>query len=31
MVRIVQKVGKALFYNYLQDFGFGKATDVALS
>ena len=30
MVRIIQKVGKALFYNYLTDFGFWSPTEVTL-
>lgn len=30
MVRIVQKVGKALLYNYLTDFWFGTPTEITL-
>jgi len=30
MVRIIQKVWKALLYNYLTDFGFGTPTEVTL-
>lgn len=30
MVRIVQKVGKALLYNYLTDFWFGAPTEITL-
>jgi cell division protein FtsI/penicillin-binding protein 2 len=31
MVRVVQKVGKELFYNYLSKFGFGKLTGIELA
>jgi cell division protein FtsI/penicillin-binding protein 2 len=31
MVRIVQKVGKDIFYNYLQQLGFGKQTGIQLA
>ena len=30
MIRIAQKIGKALFYQYLQDFWFGKNTGITL-
>lgn len=30
MIRIVQKVGKALMYKYLEDFGFNEATGITL-
>ena len=30
MIDVVQKIGKALFYNYLNDFGFGNKTNVTL-
>jgi stage V sporulation protein D (sporulation-specific penicillin-binding protein) len=26
MVRVVQRIGKEIFYNYLSKFGFGKVT-----
>ncbi|MCH8518300.1 penicillin-binding protein 2 [Candidatus Gracilibacteria bacterium] len=31
MIRIVQRVGRALFHKYLQDFGFDKPTGITLS
>lgn len=31
MIRIVQKVGKALLHSYLYDFGFGDLTGITLS
>ncbi|MDR3168916.1 MAG: hypothetical protein LBU27_04070 [Candidatus Peribacteria bacterium] len=31
MVRVVQKVGKEIFYNYLAKFGFGKLTGIELA
>ncbi|MDD3646309.1 MAG: penicillin-binding protein 2 [Candidatus Gracilibacteria bacterium] len=30
MIRIVQRLGKVIFYQYLEDFGFGKLTGVDL-
>ena len=30
MIRIVQRVGKALMYKYLEDFGFNEATGISL-
>ncbi|MFA5916937.1 MAG: penicillin-binding protein 2 [Candidatus Gracilibacteria bacterium] len=30
MIRIVQKIGKALLYNYQQAFGFGEPTNITL-
>lgn len=30
MIRIVQRVGKALLHKYLMDFGFGQATNITL-
>lgn len=31
MIRIVQKVGKEIFYNYLERFGFGKLTGIEIA
>lgn len=31
MVRIVQKVGKSVFYNYLEKLGFGQLTNIELA
>jgi hypothetical protein len=31
MVRIAQKLGKESFYNYVEKFGFGKATNIELA
>jgi len=30
MIRIAQKVGKVLFYQYLNDFGFSELTGITL-
>ncbi|MDD3302121.1 MAG: penicillin-binding protein 2 [Candidatus Gracilibacteria bacterium] len=30
MIRIVQRIGKSLLYNYLDNFGFGKPTGITL-
>jgi stage V sporulation protein D (sporulation-specific penicillin-binding protein) len=31
MVRIVQKIGKEAFYNYVQKLGFGQLTNIELA
>jgi cell division protein FtsI/penicillin-binding protein 2 len=31
MVRVVQRVGKEIFYNYLSKLGFGKMTEIELA
>jgi stage V sporulation protein D (sporulation-specific penicillin-binding protein) len=30
MIDIVQKIGKALFFKYINDFGFGNKTNITL-
>ena len=30
MIDIVQKIGKSLFYKYINDFGFGQKTNITL-